>query len=98
MDKNERAQVEQEIRSKIVRRMRAKLGFNWHAAVFAMTNAAIIAINMRFTPNTLWFVWPLGAWTAGLLMHAFAVFGGSSVNEADIQAEVQRELVRRGLS
>lgn len=98
MDSRDRAEIEREIRQQIVRRMRAKLGFTWHAAVFAMANVAMLMINLRFTPNTLWCLWPLGAWGAGLLMHAFAVFGGGSVSEADVQAQVQAELARRGIT
>lgn len=98
MNTSERAQIESEIRRQIVRRMRMKLGFSWHAAVFFMANAAMLAINLRFTPNTLWCLWPLGAWGAGLLMHAFAVFGGGSMSEAEIQAQVQAELTRRGVT
>jgi hypothetical protein len=98
MEASEKAQIEREIRQQIVRRMRMKLGFSWHAAVFVMANAAMIAINVRFSPNTLWCLWPLAAWGAGLLMHAFAVFGGSSMSEAEIQAQVQAELARRGLT
>lgn len=98
MDSRDKAEIEREIRQQIVRRARMKLGFSWHAAIFAMTNAAIIAINLRFTPNTLWFVWPLAAWGAGLMLHAYAVFGGTGMSEADIQAQVQAELARRGLA
>src|SRR4051812_7799756 len=98
MNTNDKAQIEREIRQQVVRRARVKLGFSWHAAIFFMANAAMIAINFRFTPNTLWFVWPLAAWGASLLMHAYAVFGGGSVSEAEIQAQVQAELARRGIS
>jgi hypothetical protein len=68
----------------------------WHVAVFLLANFAMIAINLRYTPDTLWCVWPLGGWGAALLLHAFAVLGGSS-DAAAIDAEVQREMARRGL-
>jgi hypothetical protein len=93
MKPEDRALVEREIRAQIVRRMRMRLGFNWHAAVFAMANAAMIAINLRFTPNTLWL-----AWGAGLMLHGYAVFSGPSVTEAEIQAQIHAEMARRGLS
>jgi hypothetical protein len=96
MDSTQKAQIEQEIRVQIVRRMRARLGFIWHAVVFFMANITMIFINLRFSPDTWWFVWPLGGWGAGLILHAFAVFGGPALSEAAIQAEVQREMARRG--
>jgi hypothetical protein len=98
MNESDRAQIEREVRQQIVRRMRMKLGFSWHAAIFAMANAAMITINLRFSPNTLWFVWPLAGWGVGLALHAYAVFGGGSMSEAEIQAQVQAELARRGIT
>lgn len=97
MEPQERARVEAEIRDQIVRRMRAKLGFHWHAAIFVMANAAIAAINLRFTPNYLWFVWPLAGWGVGLGLHAFAVYGSSGSDPAAIEAQVRAEMSRRGL-
>ncbi len=98
MDENDRVEIEREIREQIVRRMRMKLGFTWHAAAFVMANATMITINLRFSPGVMWFVWPLAAWAVGLAAHAYAVFGGGSLSEAEIQAQVQAELARRGLT
>jgi 2TM domain len=98
VDPKERARIEAEIRHKAQRRVRNKVGLMWHAMVFAMANGAMIAINMNYSPNTLWYVWPLGGWGAALLMHAFAVFQGTSISSDMVEAEVQRELQRRGLA
>lgn len=98
VDPRERARIEAEIRHKVRRRVRNKVGLMWHAMVFAMVNVAIIAINMNYSPDTLWYVWPLGAWGAGLMMHAFAVLQGTSIGADMIEAEVQRELQLRGLA
>jgi hypothetical protein len=97
IDPKERAAIEREIRHKAQRRVRNKVGFMWHFMVFAMANGAMIAINMNYSPNTMWFVWPLGGWGAALLMHAFAVFNGGGISADMVEAEVQRELTRRGL-
>jgi hypothetical protein len=43
-------------------------------------------------------VWPLAGWGAALLMHAFATFQGRGLREDMIEAEVRRELARRGLA
>jgi hypothetical protein len=98
MDNEQRARIEREVRAKAVRRVRAKLGFYWHFMVFAMANAAIAAINLHYGPQHIWFVWPLGGWGAALLMHAFATFQGRGLTEDMVQAEVQRELQRRGIA
>lgn len=94
----ERKRIEQSIRHKAKSRVRMKLGFYWHAVVFALANAAMIAINLQHSPDYHWFVWPLCGWGAALALHAFATFQGSGMSEAMIQAEVDRELAKRGLA
>jgi hypothetical protein len=94
----ERARIEQDIRSKARRRVRAVVGFYWHVAVFALTNAGLIAINLTQTPSYHWFVWPLSAWGAALLLHGFAIFQTAGLSESMIEAEIQREMTRRGLT
>ena len=98
IDPKERARIEHEVRQRAQKRVYKRVGFMWHAMVFMMANGAMIAINMHYSPQTTWFVWPLGGWGAALLMHAFATFGTGSMTSDMIEAEVQRELARRGLS
>jgi hypothetical protein len=95
---DDRARIEREIRSKAIGRVRVKLGFYWHLLCFAMANTALVAIDLHYTPKTIWFVWPLAGWGAALLMHAFATFQGRGLREDMIEAEVRRELARRGLA
>jgi hypothetical protein len=93
----ERRRIEQSIRQKAVSRVRKKLGLYWHFAVFVMANAAMIAINLAYSPETRWFVWPLAGWGVALVLHAFATFQGGGMSESMIEAEVQREMQKRGL-
>jgi hypothetical protein len=95
---DERSRIEQSIRQKAKSRVRKKLGFYWHLAVFVLANAAMIAINLQHSPNYNWFVWPLCGWGAALALHGFATFQGSGMSESMIEAEVQRELAKRGLA
>ena len=94
----ERARIEREVRAKALRRVRAKVGFYWHFLCFALVNAALVAINLSYTPERLWFVWPLAGWGAALVLHAFAVFQGRGLTEDMVEAEVRRELARRGVT
>ena len=89
--------IENQIRAKAKRRVGLRLGFMWHFAVFAMVMLALVAINLNYTPNTLWVVWPLGGWGAGVLLHAFAVFATPGITEEMIEAEIEREKKRRGI-
>ena len=97
MDQDERKRIEQEIRVEVTRRVRAKMGFYWHAAVFAMVNGALAAINLFYSPETRWFQWPLAAWGCGLILHWMAVFP-RGLSADMIESEIQRELAKRGLT
>jgi hypothetical protein len=98
MDSAERREIERQVRATALSRVRAKLGFGWHLAAFVLINAALYAINHSYTPNTLWFVWPLAGWGLALAFHGFAVFQGAGLSDDMLQAEIRRELARRGLS
>jgi hypothetical protein len=98
MSTEDRARIEREIRARAVKRVRAKLGFYWHLVCFVLVQAALIAINLSYTPERLWFVWPLAGWGTALVLHAFAVLQSRGLSEDMIEAEVQRELARRGLA
>ncbi|HEX7481129.1 MAG TPA: 2TM domain-containing protein [Polyangiales bacterium] len=98
VSEQERARIIAEIRHKARHRARVKIGFMYHFLAFAMANGAMYAINQTYTPKTLWFVWPLCGWGVALVMHAFATFQGSGLTEDMVDAEVQRELARRGLT
>lgn len=100
---NEReARVRRAIERKIVRksrsRVRSKVGFIWHFAMFVMVNIAMVAINQTYSPSYLWFVWPLAAWGAGLIAHAMAVFMFTGATDAMIAQEIEKERLRRGMS
>lgn len=98
MDPSERRRIEHKIRAKAYKRVRARLGFYWHLAAYVMLNGALVGINLTQSPGYLWFLWPLAAWTIGLLFHAFATFQGGGMTESMIEAEVSRELARRGMA
>ena len=48
--------------------------FYLHAIQFLIVMGALIAIDLVFTPGTLWFVWPLAFWGIGLIAHALIAF------------------------
>jgi hypothetical protein len=97
MDERERKQIEREVRAKALSRMRAKLGFRWHFAAFAVINVLLFVICKTYTPSASWFVWPLAGWGIALAFHAFAVFQSAGGSDDMLEAEIQREMQRRGL-
>jgi hypothetical protein len=92
------AAIERSIRRKATRRVYARVGLMWHAGVFAMANAAMYAIDQRYTPTVSWFVWPLAGWGVALALHAFATFSAAGMTEEMIQTQIQREKQRRSVA
>ena len=50
--------------------------FYIHLVTYFVINAILLVINLLFTPEYLWFIWPVIGWGAGLIFHAFSAFGG----------------------
>jgi hypothetical protein len=64
------------------KRAEAKLRFYIQLAVYIAVNTLLIVINVRTSPQYLWFIWPLMGWGIGVLVSALRVFvfsGKSSV-------------------
>ena len=52
----------------------AKVGFILHLSCFVGVIAMLAVINFTYTPDHLWFVYPLIAWGIGLAAHGVPVF------------------------
>jgi hypothetical protein len=44
-------------------------GFLAHLVVYVIINAMLIALNLLYVPQHIWFYWPLLGWGIGLTMH-----------------------------
>ncbi len=49
-------------------------GFYSHLASYILVMAILIFINLRYTPQYLWFFWSFMGWGIGLFFHAMKVF------------------------
>lgn len=49
-------------------------GFYSHLSFYIIFNGIIIFINLRYSPEVLWFFWTTFSWGIGLLFHAVRVF------------------------
>lgn len=54
---------------KIVMIEKEKKYFKIHLSSYLIINSILIAINLLFSPNKLWFLWPLLGWGIGILSH-----------------------------
>jgi len=96
---SELKRIEQEIRAKATRRVRARMGLMWHVAIYAMVSCALFAISNAHPTNYNWVVWPIGAWGAGVVLHGLATMQiAGDTTEDMIQAEIAKEKARRGIA
>jgi hypothetical protein len=49
-------------------------GFYGHLISFVLVMVVLLFINLRYSPQYLWFFWPLLGWGIGLLFHGMKVF------------------------
>jgi len=87
-----------ELYEKAEKRVEAKLGFYIHLVVYILVNALLIIINMRFSPEYSWFIWPLIGWGIGLLFHAMRVFaftGEQAYKEKMIEKEMKKDASKK---
>ncbi len=76
-------------------RVRARLGFIAHAAIFVLLGVLLLAVNLITTEGALWFFWPLVFWLPALAAHAGLVYGiGFARVERWRDREYLRELER----
>lgn len=78
------------------RRVKLKMGWYLHAAVYTTVNLGLWAID-RSTGGQRWHVWPLLGWGLGLAIHGVMTWfalGGGGIRERMVQRMVQRELQR----
>lgn len=54
---------------KIVMIEKEKKFFKIHLFSYITINAIFMASNLLFTPEKLWFLWPLSGWGIGILSH-----------------------------
>jgi len=49
-------------------------GFYGNLLAFIVVNIVLLAINLRTSPDNLWFYWPLMWWGLGVVFHGLKVF------------------------
>ncbi|WP_202319021.1 2TM domain-containing protein [Archaeoglobus neptunius] len=52
-----------------IRKEEEKRGFLVHLAVYLLVNAMLIVINLIYSPEAIWFIYPLIGWGIGISMH-----------------------------
>ncbi|MDQ3072137.1 MAG: 2TM domain-containing protein [Bacteroidota bacterium] len=66
---------EDDIYQKARHRVSELTSFYMHLIAFVIVNIGMAVFNIVFTPEYLWFLWPLLGWGVGLMSHGIGVFG-----------------------
>ncbi|MCD6504789.1 2TM domain-containing protein [Candidatus Bathyarchaeota archaeon] len=72
-----------------MRKEEEKSGFLVHLIVYILVNTMLIAVNLLYSPEVIWFFYPLIGWGIGISMHyLFAVrFLEKTLKEREAKAE-----------
>jgi phosphate/sulfate permease len=85
---------EEEMYKEASKRVEEKKGFFVHLTVYVLVNSLLVIIwAFAAGGGYPWFVWPLGGWGIGLIMHFFSVFVFSRKTDWErrqIEKEVER--------
>ena len=57
-------------------------GFITHLFAYVTVNLLLVIVNLRTTPNVLWFQWPLLGWGLGLVVHGLLIGTGRATPPA----------------
>lgn len=49
-------------------------GFYGNLISYVLVNLFLLYINLKYTPEHLWFFWPMLGWGVGVLFHGIKVF------------------------
>ena len=85
----------QDVYERARRRVEAKFGFYIHMAVYVAVNILLVVLNLLYSPQCLWFPWPLFGWGIGICFHALGIFvfpSGSPIKERMIQREMESQM------
>ncbi len=75
------------------KRVEAKMGFYTHLSVYVAVIALLAAIDLLYSPGTIWFHWPMLGWGSAVVIHAFVVFvlpGRFGVTDRMIEKEMNK--------
>lgn len=68
-------------------------GFYIHFICYVIIIALMVYINLKYSPEHLWFIYPLIGWGVGLIGHGVGVFGSDSLFSKNWEERKIRELM-----
>lgn len=59
---------------KAIKQVQEIKGFYSHLLAYIVVMVVLVYINLKFSPEYLWFIWSMMGWGIGLFFHAVKVF------------------------
>ena len=84
---------DQELYKKAKQRAESKITFYIHLVVFLAVNFLLVVINLKSSPDRLWFIYPLLGWSLALLLHGLKVLGVFNFSDKKKQL-IEKELAK----
>jgi hypothetical protein len=71
-------------------------GFYGNLVSYILVNLFLVFINLKYSPNELWFFWPMLGWGIGVFFHAMKVFNffpffGKEWEEKKMKEYIEKE-------
>lgn len=82
----------QEAYLKAKERVEDRMGFYIHLTVYLLVNTFLTILNLTFSRDYLWVIWPMIGWGSGLIIHGLRTFvftAESSLKERLIEKEMR---------
>jgi len=54
-----------------VKKEEARRGFVIHLVAYTLVNSLLVVVNFLYSPNAIWFIYPMFFWGIGLSIHYF---------------------------
>ena len=77
-------------------KVKALKAFYLDLVLFVLVNLFLFLLNITFTPDNLWFVWPLVGYGIGIIAHAIFVFGFSRPYGLGWEEKKIKEIMGKG--
>ena len=84
---------DQELYKKAKLKAESKIRFYIHVTVFLGVNLLLAIINLKTSPDRLWFLYPFAGWGIALFLHGLKVLGVFDFPETKKQL-VEKELAK----
>jgi 2TM domain len=86
----------QESYNKAKQRVEDLKGFYGNLVSYILVNIFLVFINLKYSPNELWFFWPMLGWGIGVFFHAMKVFNffpffGKEWEEKKMKEYIEKE-------